>query len=92
MSHESLRVNAVCREKRLLARRKDVFGSAVVHHRRGHQADPGVAMLVIVVAEEVAAESPGVLNAPEAFRKLRAILHGLELRFRERIVIGDVRS
>ena len=70
----------------------DFFGYYNNDHRRRHQADPGVVMLVVVVAEEITAESAGVLNASEAFRKLRAVLHRLELRFRVRVVIGDVRS
>ena len=38
--HETLRVDSVGREKRLLARRENLFGLAVVDHRRCHQADP----------------------------------------------------
>ena len=85
-------MSAVCGEKRFLASGEDLFGLAVVDHRRRQQADPGVTMLVVVVAEEITAESAGVLNASEALRKLRAVLHRLELRFRVRVVIGDVRS
>ena len=36
-------------------------------------------------------KAPAVLDAAEAIRKLRAVLHGAELAFRIRIVVEDVR-
>ena len=64
---ESLRVSAEGGKKRLLTRREDVFGLAVVDHCRRHQADPRVAMLVVVgvVAVGCAAE-PVVWSNPNA--------------------------
>lgn len=60
-------------EKRFLPRRDDVFGLAVVDHCWSQQTDPRMTMLVVVVAEEVAAEYPSVLNTSETFRKLRTV-------------------
>ena len=39
---------------------------AVVHLVRGHQADPDVAVVLVVPIEERAAEASGVLDAAEA--------------------------
>ena len=91
-SHESLRVSAVGGKKRFLARSKDLFGFAVMDDRRHQQSDSRVMMLVVVVVKKLAAEFSGILNASESIRKLRAVLHRLELRFRVRVVIGNMRS
>src|ERR1700692_1937464 len=48
-------------------------------------------MVLVVPIEETATEGLGVLDAAEALRKLRLIFHGLEVAFRERIVVGSVR-
>ncbi len=45
---------------------------------RGHQADPGRVMVLIVLIEEAAAEASGVLDATEAFREPRLIFQRLE--------------
>ena len=47
----------------LLALRPDVVVGAVVDRGRGVQADPGVAVLVVVVAEKCRAEGAGVSEA-----------------------------
>src|SRR5206468_12693542 len=39
---------------------------------------------------EVAAEAAHVLERAEALRKVGPVLHGFELRLRERVVVGDV--
>ena len=64
---------------------------AEVHRRRGHEADAGVAMLVVVPGEELARMRSGVLEAPEACGELGPVLEGFELRLRERIVVRDPR-
>jgi hypothetical protein len=51
-----------------------VLGAAVVDGRGGHQADPGMAVLVVVLAEEVAAVRAGVLDRVEALREPCAVL------------------
>ena len=61
---------------------------AVVHLVRGHEADPGMVMVPIVPVEELAAETPGILDAAEAFGEARLIFQGLEVAFGERIVVG----
>ena len=63
---------------------------AVVHHGGRHHADAGVAMLVVVPGEKRLAEGAAVLDAAEAIRKLGAVLHGAELAFRIRIVVGSI--
>src|SRR6476620_10060185 len=49
-------------------------------------------MLFVVPPEELLTKGPAVLDAAETIRKLRAVLHGSELAFRIRIVVGDIRS
>ena len=74
---------AACRERR---------GVAVMDARRGHQRDPGVVVVVVVPGEECAAEDAGVVERCEARRERRAVLQGLEVRFRERVVGRGVGS
>src|SRR4051794_23474507 len=59
----------------------DVFGAAVVHGGRGHQAEPGVPMVMVVVLEELAAEAAGVLDAVEAGWERGPVLERFEVRF-----------
>ena len=44
-------------------------GLVVVDHGRGEQAQPGVAVFLVVPAEESLRKSAAVLNAPEAIRQ-----------------------
>ena len=69
-----------------------LVSEAKVQGSRGEQADAGMAMFVVVPREEPLAEGTGVLDRPETVRKLGAVLHGAELAFRERIVVGDMRA
>ena len=63
---------------------------AVMDHGGRHHSDAGVTVVVVVPNEERLAEGAAVLNAAEAIRKLGTILHGVELAFRIRIVVGGV--
>ncbi len=47
-------------------------------------------VLVVVPGEERAADLAGVLERAEAVGEVGAVLEGLELRLRERVVVGDV--
>ena len=58
----------------------------------GVEADAGVAVLVVVPAEEAAAEGVGVLIAAEAVGELGAIFHGAELAFGVRVVVAHMRA
>jgi len=51
----------------------------------------GVAMLLVVPLKELLAKGAAVLDAAEAIRELRAVLHGAELAFRIRVVVGNIR-
>ncbi len=55
----------------------------VVDHRRREQADPAVTVLLVIPAEERAAERAGILERAEPAGKGRAVLEGLELRLGE---------
>ena len=68
----------------------DRGGEAVVDHGWRHHADSGMAMLVVVPGKKRVAEGAAILNRAEAIGKLGAILHGAELAFRKRIVVGSV--
>ena len=57
-----------------------------------HQADPAVAVFVVVPAEELLAVSASVLDRAEALGEVGSVLQGFELRLGVRIVIRDVRT
>ena len=54
------------------------------------QTNPGMMMLVVVPVEERAAEDARVLDRTKPLGKLGPVLHSPELRFRKRVVIGDI--
>ncbi len=64
---------------------------AGVHRRWRHVADAGVPMGVVVPGEEPLTEGTGVLDGVKARREVGLVLQGLEVRFRVRIVIADMR-
>ena len=68
------------------------FNLAVMHLIRGHEADPGVVMVLVVPLEERAAETSGILDAAEAFGEARLVFQRLEVALGERIVIRRVRT
>ena len=74
-------------EQCLLACQLDGLGQAVVNAVRGVETDPRMMVCVVVPIEEGAAETARVLDRTETLGKLRPVLHGAELRFRERVVI-----
>ena len=69
-----------------------IGGLPVVDGGGGHQADPGVAVLVVVPAEEAAAELARLLDRLEALGELGAVLERLEVRFGVGVVGRGVRS
>ena len=48
-------------------------------------------MLLVVPSEETVAEAARILQRAKAVGKFRTVYERLELTFRERIVVGDVR-
>lgn len=54
------------------------------------QADAAVIVLGVVPGREALAKAACILNRAEAFPELGSVLRGLELTFRERVVVGDV--
>lgn len=65
----------VGRIEHYLAARHYGLGLPEVNHCRGEQADPGMTMLLVLPVEELLTEGTAVLDAAEALRELRAILH-----------------
>jgi hypothetical protein len=61
-----------------LAGRVNGVHLTVMHLVRGHEADPGMVMVLVVPIEKAAAKAPGILDASEAFRELRLIFQRLE--------------
>ena len=57
----------------------DCFGGAVVDVGRGVQAEPGMAVLVVVPAEEGLAVQPGGLDRAELAGEIGPVLESLEL-------------
>src|SRR5208337_3594881 len=50
-----------------------------------------MAVVLVVPIEKAAAEASGVLDAAKALGEQRLILEGLEVAFRERVVVGGIR-
>jgi hypothetical protein len=64
---------------------------AEVDGGRGHQAEPGVVVLVVVPVEELLAPGSSVQFAAETFREGGVVLERLELGFGEGVVVGCAR-
>ncbi len=56
-----------------------------------HQAEACMVVRGVIQAEEVTTEPLGMVFAAEAFGELWPVFEGLEVAFRERIVVGDMR-
>ncbi len=78
--------------QRRLAGGMDGVGLAVVNLVWRHQAQACVVMGRVIPGEEVAAELFGILDAAEAFREPWLIFQGLEVAFRERVVVRHMWS
>ena len=85
--NEAFRVCLVCLGQDVLAGGMNDLGVTVMHLVRRHQSDANVMMILVLPGEEAAAESPGILDAAEAFGELRLVFQGLEMRLREGVVI-----
>ena len=70
----------------------DGWSSEAAHGGWGVVADAGVAVVVVVVVEEVVGEGSGVGEAGESLRESGCVLEGLELGFGVGVVVGAVRS
>ena len=70
----------------------ECLGQPVMNAVRCVKADPGMMMLGVVPIEERSAEHARILNRAESIRKLWSVFHRSELGFRERVVIGNVRT
>ena len=71
---------------------EDYFSSAIMNRLWRQHGDPGVFVLAVVPGKEGAAELFGILNAAEAFGKFRAVLQGLEMGFRVRVIVAHMRA
>jgi hypothetical protein len=89
---EPLRRRGVGGLKNALALGVERLCLAVVHGGRGHQADPGVAVGVVVPVKERAAEPARVLDRVKAVGELGPVLQRLELRLRVGVVSRGVWS
>lgn len=67
------------------------LGHAVMDVSSGMQAQPAVAMFIVVPTEEDLAVSSGIFDRAEAAGEVGPVLQRLELSLAERIVVGDVR-
>jgi len=67
------------------------LGESVVDIVRREQPEPDVMMFRVVRREEVAAGAAPVLEGAEAVREVGPVLHRLELRLGEQVVVRDVR-
>ena len=72
------------------ARGQALRGQADVHVVGREQPEAAVVMFCVVPGEEDVPVGPSVLDGAEPLRKRRPILQRLELRLRERVVVGHV--
>lgn len=63
-----------------------------VQHRRCQQADATMVVVVVIPIEEGLTETASIFHRTKELGKLGLVLEGLELRFGEGIVIGDIRT
>src|ERR1039457_6231106 len=89
LAHEAFGVDAIGGIENGFGPVEDEGGLGVGDHGRGEQAQPGVAVFLVVPAEKSLRKSAAVLNASETIRELRPVLQGAELAFRIRIVVRD---
>ena len=57
---------------------------------RREETDGAMMMLVVVPTEECSRPSPGIGLATKTLGIIGAIFQGLELRFRKRIIVGNM--
>ena len=67
-----------------------LVGTALMDVARGEVGDATVAVLGVVPGEEAAAENDGVIDDDELARERRMLLHRLEVRLREWVVVADL--
>ena len=91
-ANETFGMSPLSVEKYLAPSVGELFGATVVNVGRCHKSDARVSVLVVVVAEETAAEQSAVFGGTKTARKLRAVLQRLELGLGVGIVVRDVRS
>jgi hypothetical protein len=70
----------------------DGCGVAVVDVSGGVQAEPAVAVLVVIPAEEALAVRTGVLERGEPGGKIWPVFQGLELCFGIRVAVAHMRA
>ena len=67
-----------------------LIGQTVMNGFWRQQTDPGMVMFRVISGKELLGKAAAILDATKTVWKIRAILQGLELRFRERIVITRI--
>jgi hypothetical protein len=72
-----------------LTLRQDGLGFAEMNHGRGQQPEAGVPVLLVVPPEKLLTEGAAVLDAAEAVREVRPVLHRAELALRMQVVVGN---
>ena len=76
----------------LLSLCKNEIRLAVMDHGWGQKPQAGMAVFLVVPGDEVLTEAAAVLDRSESRGKAWTILHGPELAFRGRVVIGYMRA
>jgi hypothetical protein len=69
---------------------EDIVSLAIVDDLRGEETDAGTPVLLVVPGEEELRKRAAVLDGTKAVREIGPVLHGAELTFRVRIVVGDM--
>src|SRR5262249_4486515 len=91
-TYEALRMSLVRRHQDLSPRRDRLGRLAAMNRGWREQANPTMMMLMVVPLKEGACPSAGIRQTAELGRKARPIFQRLELTFRIRIVVRDMRS
>jgi len=74
----------------LLALLEYLSGAPIMHIGWGQQLNPAMVVMIVVPVKKTQAPASSIWRTTKASWKIRAVLQGLELRFRIRIVIGNI--
>jgi len=90
--HEALGMRSVGYREHALPLLAHRGRHSVMHDGRRQEAEPAVAVLMVVPTEEVLPEGPAILQRSEPLGKVGTVFERFELGFRKRIVVRDVRT
>ena len=89
-SYKSFWVRLISRAQNRSSGLLRLIGQTVMNNFRCEQTDPGVVMCRVIPREKLPSKAAAILDTTKTVGKIRAILQGLELRFRDRALQYDI--